>query len=181
MKQTGIVRKIDDLGRIVIPKEIRKTFRIREGDSFEILIDDDGVITLSKYQQMESIEENAKKYLEIIGSLITLPICITDTEKIIATTIDIQKEYIDKSISDEVRIIMGERMLWNTKANLPVKIISKDDGKQYTSQIIIPIISNTDLIGSIIIFSKQTGKVIGELEKNVAVMLSKLLAEKFED
>lgn len=180
MNQTGIVRKIDDLGRIVIPKEIRKTFRIREGDPFEIVVDNEGNITLCRYKPMNSIKDNAKKYVEAMTSLITLPICITDTESIIVTTPDIKGEYIEKNISEDLRLIIGDRTIWTTKTNLPIKITNKDDVKRYTSQIIIPIISNIDLIGSVIVFSKQTGKIVGDLEKEIATMFSKLLAEQLE-
>lgn len=180
MKQAGIVRKIDDLGRIVIPKEIRKTFRIREGDPFEIIVNNDGMITLYRYKPMKNIKDTAKRFINAMMNLITLPICITDTESIIETTPDIRQEYNQKDISDNLRHVISDRTIWSTKNNLPLKITNIDDEKQYVSQIIVPIISNIDLIGSVIIFSKQTGKVINDLEKNVAKVFSRLLAEEFE-
>ena len=98
MKSTGVVRRIDDLGRIVIPKEIRRSLRIREGDSLEIYSEGSEGITLRKYSQVESIESFINQYVEAIYSTAKKEIIVTDTEKVIAAAGSFRKDIIGKKI-----------------------------------------------------------------------------------
>ena len=99
MKSTGVVRRIDDLGRIVIPKEIRRSLRIREGDSLEIYSEGSEGITLRKYSQVESIESFINQYVEAIYSTTKKEIIVTDTEKVIAAAGSFRKDIILTNIS----------------------------------------------------------------------------------
>lgn len=180
MSQTGIVRKIDDLGRIVIPKEIRKTLRIREGDSFQIIVNGEDIITLTKYEPIRSIIIEAENLVELADSVMSYPICITDRENIIAASKIIKEGYLNKRISKGVRQKIEDRMSWSTKQNTAIDILESDSSRLYKSQLIIPIISNTDAIGCVIIFTKESGNIINELDKKMAEKISKILAKEFE-
>src|SRR5690554_683786 len=99
MKATGVVRRIDDLGRIVIPKEIRRSLRIREGDSLEIYTDGTNSITFKKYSPVESINNFIFQYVEALNVSSKKDIIITDTEKIVAVSGNVKKDLIGKKIS----------------------------------------------------------------------------------
>ena len=99
MKTTGVIRRIDDLGRIVIPKEIRKSMRIKNGDSLEIFVDVDSVI-LKKYSPIESVEDAAEKYASTFNQVIKHNVIITDRDKVIAASGPLKKKYLNNEISD---------------------------------------------------------------------------------
>ena len=101
MKVTGIVRRIDELGRIVIPKEIRKNLRIQDGESMEIVIVDDGNILLKRYMVMNKLEGLSQNFTDAIYGLVKKNVLITDIDKVIACSGKFKKEYLDKKISDE--------------------------------------------------------------------------------
>ena len=102
MKVTGIVRRIDELGRIVIPKEIRKNLRIQDGESMEIVIVDDGNILLKRYMVMNKLEGLSQNFTDAIYGLVKKNVLITDIDKVIACSGKFKKEYLDKKISDEL-------------------------------------------------------------------------------
>ena len=102
MKATGVVRRIDDLGRIVIPKEIRKTLRIREGDPLEIFTDKEGEIILKKYSPIGELSEFATQYTEALAKTTGHIACISDKDTIIAVSGAPKKEYLEKSVSTEL-------------------------------------------------------------------------------
>ena len=99
MKTTGIIRRIDDLGRIVIPKELRKSLRIKNGDSLEIFVDQEDII-LKKYSPIESIEEAAMKYVEGFNQVIKHNVIVTDKDKVIAVSGELKKKYLGKKITE---------------------------------------------------------------------------------
>ena len=109
MKATGIVRRIDDLGRVVIPKEIRRTLRIREGDPLEIFTDREGEVILKKYSPIGELANFAGQYAESIAQALGCLVCICDTDQVIAASGNGKKELQDKYISSPLRQIMEER------------------------------------------------------------------------
>ena len=109
MKSTGVVRKIDDLGRIVIPKEIRRSLRIREGDSLEIYSEGTEGITLRKYSQIENLENMANIYADSFYQVLKYNVIITDTDKIVAVGGNMKKKYINNGISEEIERMMERR------------------------------------------------------------------------
>ena len=113
MKATGVVRRIDDLGRIVIPKEIRRTLRIREGDPLEIFTDKEGEIILKKYSPIGELSEFASQYAETLAKTTGHIACISDKDTIIAVAGAPKKEYLEKSISNEVERIMEEKIKYH--------------------------------------------------------------------
>ena len=109
MKATGVVRRIDELGRIVIPKEIRKTLRIREGESLEIFLDNQENIVLKKYFAMNHFEEEAKAFVDTIYHLTRHSVMITDTDKVIAMAGVDKDILVNKPISDQLKEIIARR------------------------------------------------------------------------
>ncbi|MDX5474847.1 MAG: AbrB/MazE/SpoVT family DNA-binding domain-containing protein, partial [Bacillaceae bacterium] len=109
MKATGIVRRIDDLGRVVIPKEIRRTLRIREGDPLEIFVDRDGEVILKKYSPISELSDFAKEYAEALFDSLGQPVLICDRDTFIAVAGGSKKEYLNKSVSDVIERAMEDR------------------------------------------------------------------------
>ena len=109
MKATGIVRRIDDLGRVVVPKEIRRTLRIREGDPLEIFTDRQGEIILKKYSPIGELSAFAKEYADSLAATLGTTICITDHDQVVAAAGYGKKELQDKYISKKLEGIITER------------------------------------------------------------------------
>src|SRR5690606_20345643 len=106
MKATGIVRRIDDLGRVVIPKELRRTLRIREGDPLEIFVDREGEVILKKYSPINELSDFAKEYAEALFDSLASPVLISDRDTVIAVAGISKKDYMNKDISDLVENTM---------------------------------------------------------------------------
>ena len=148
MKSTGVVRRIDDLGRIVIPKEIRKTLRIRDGEYLQFFLESDNII-LQKYSPMIGLPEFYKDYVNSVYSEIGGNVIITDREKIVAISGDLKKRYIDKRISNFLDDIIQNRVISYSLDKTSIDLINeKLDNVSY---VIAPIISDGDAIGAVII------------------------------
>ena len=175
MKATGVVRRIDDLGRIVIPKEIRKNLRIREGESLEIYSGNQNEIILKKYSFIESIEEFAKKLCEAFYLNVKKDILITDSEKIIAVSGGFNNKLIGLQISNQLdRIIQKKEMVIFEKENIEIC-----NNLVLNSSIIIkPVLIYGDLIGSIIIMSND--KSI-DIDKTLINYLNNLIIKNYEE
>ncbi len=148
MKATGIVRRIDDLGRVVIPKEIRRTMRIREGDPLEIYTDRDGEVIFKKYSPIGELNAFATEYAETLQKTAGMPIFICDRDAVITVSGASKREYIDRKISKQLEELIESRALYvrdNGKETIPIT----DDGNHYISAA-MPIISEGDIIGCII-------------------------------
>ena len=148
MKATGIVRRIDDLGRVVIPKEIRRTMRIREGDPLEIYTDRDGEVIFKKYSPIGELHEFAAEYAETLQKTSGMPIFICDRDAIIAVSGASKREYIDRKISHSLEQIIDSRSLYQ-RDNGKETIALTDDGGHYVS-CAMPIIAEGDITGAII-------------------------------
>jgi AbrB family transcriptional regulator (stage V sporulation protein T) len=178
MKATGIVRRIDDLGRVVIPKEIRRTLRIREGDPLEIFVDRDGEVILKKYSPISELSDFSKEYADALYDSLGHPILICDRDTYIAVSGGSKKEYLNKSISDIVEKAMEERnTVLQTEAEGETQIVA-DLHEEIKSYTIGPIVANGDPIGAVIIFSKEQS--IGEVEHKAAETAAGFLARQME-
>lgn len=174
MKTTGIIRRIDDLGRIVIPKELRRTLRIKNGDSLEIFVDNEDII-LKKYSPMESIEEAATKYVDSFNQVIKHSVIVTDKDKVIAASGSLKKKYMGKKLTEFTEHSIERR---DSFVERQKKIFSFVDGvEDFGYYSFSSIISEGDTIGSVIIISVETP--ILESEEKLAVILSKLLSGNF--
>ena len=174
MKTTGIIRRIDDLGRFVIPKELRRTLRIKNGESLEIFVDGEDII-LKKYSPMESIEEAAGKYVDSFNQVIKHSVIVTDKDRVIAASGTLKKRYLGKTITEFTERGIERRDAFVERQK---KIFSFVDGIEdlgYYS--FSSIINDGDAIGSVIIISLE--KPIVESEEKMAVILAKLLSGNF--
>lgn len=174
MKTTGIIRRIDDLGRIVIPKEIRKTMRIKNGESLEIYLDDDSII-LKKYSPIESLETIASKYVETFNKVLKHTVIVTDKDKVIAVAGNLKKKYEGKEISDFVDRGIERRETFAERQKKEFEIIKGVEEFGYYS--FSSIVSNSDTLGSVIIVSTEIP--ILDSEEKMASILANLLGNSF--
>ena len=148
MKATGIVRRIDDLGRVVIPKEIRRTMRIREGDPLEIYTDREGEVIFKKYSPIGELTTFASQYAETLYKTCNLEVIICDRDAVIAVAGVSKKEYMDKALSHELEEIMQGRSVY--KFDGGQKIYPTLDDSSTHMSCAMPIISEGDVIGCVV-------------------------------
>ena len=177
MKATGVVRRIDELGRIVIPKEIRKTMHIREGENIEIFIDGDQNIILKKYSAMKRLDDFAQRFTDAIYTFLKYNVMITDTDSIIAISGPLKKELSEQSLGiDMLNAIKKRESIFEKNG----KKISITDKHSYEgSYIVHSIVSNGDVVGLFILLS--TDDKVGETEEKVVHIASQFLAKYLEE
>lgn len=183
MKATGIVRRIDELGRVVIPKEIRRTLRIREGDPLEIFTDRTGEIILKKYSPIVALSDFSREYTESLYRSLGHVACICDKDTIISVSGASKKEFLDKPISAQMEQLIDKRQK---------VVISRDTGKfipltddteenePYHSQAIAPILCEGDVIGAVILLSKDPQYKMGEMELKVSETAANFVGKQME-
>ena len=182
MKATGVVRRIDDLGRIVIPKEIRRTLRIKEGDPLEIFTDREGQVILKKYSPIGELSEFATEYAETLAKTTGHIACITDKDTVIAVSGGSKKEYLEQGISKDIEKIMDDKEIYESRENnnTSIPITKNGDSKRNNSQVVYPIISDGDAIGTVILLSKDDKTRMNEVEKKVVQSAATFLGAQME-
>ena len=183
MKATGVVRRIDDLGRIVIPKEIRKTLRIKEGDPLEIFTDREGEVILKKYSPIGELSEFATEYAETLAKTTGHIACITDKDTVIAVSGTSKKEFLEQGISRDLERVMDDKEAYISKENNDVSIPvvqNEQTSRRNNSQVVYPIISDGDSIGSVILISKDTNTKMTDVEKKVVQSAASFLGSQME-
>ena len=183
MKATGVVRRIDDLGRVVIPKEIRKVHRIKEGDPLEIFTDKEGEIILMKYSPIGELTEFASTYADTISKTTGHIACITDKDTVIAVSGGAKKDFLEKGLSKELEEVLENKEIFKSKENNEISIpITKNEGREriYNSQVIYPIITDGDVVGSVILLAKEPNKKMGDVEDKVAQSAAGFLGNHLE-
>ncbi|ARU60990.1 stage V sporulation protein T [Tumebacillus avium] len=179
MKATGIVRRIDDLGRVVIPKEIRRTLRIREGDPLEIFVDRDGEVILKKYSPIGELGDFAKEYAESLAETLGHICLITDRDVIIAVSGSSKKDFMEKPIGADVEKAMDDRK--TITGFTPGEYgITRDKTETFSAQVTAPIIAGGDPIGTVILLSREENVKMGELETKLAETAAGFLAKQME-
>ena len=180
MKATGIVRRIDDLGRVVIPKEIRRTLRIREGDPLEIFTASDGEVIFKKYSPMGEISEFSGQYSEVLSRTSGMGILITDRDHVISVSGLAKKDYLEKRISKELEDLMENRINYIKSANeiSPLLPIENSDTE---ACIAFPIIGAGDISGAVIFISDSTKKIPTETEIKLAQVAAAFLGKQMEE
>jgi AbrB family transcriptional regulator (stage V sporulation protein T) len=163
MKATGIVRRIDDLGRVVVPKEIRRTLRIREGDPLEIFTNNSGEVILKKYSPIHDLSEYASEYAETVSKILGGTIIVSDTDQVIVASGTNRKDYSNKKVDPELD-----------------KIIQSKNQYSNDSKIVVPIVSHGDPIGSITILPKDNQR-LGDVELKIAEVGASFLAKQMEN
>ena len=181
MKATGIVRRIDDLGRVVIPKEIRRTLRIKEGTPLEIFTDREGEIILKKYSPIGELSLFAKEYAESLSHSTGMLSCITDHDQVVAAAGPGSKEFIGKLISSQLEAVINDReaKCLSAKDRGKVPVVDEQPAPS-TSQVIQPIIAAGDAIGSVILMGKTDKDIPGASEKLLAQTAAGFLGRQME-
>ena len=176
MKATGVVRRIDELGRIVIPKEIRKTLCIREGESLEIYLDNQENIVLKKYFAMNHFEEEAQAFADTISHLTRHSVMITDTDKVIAMA-GVDKELlVSKPISEQLKDIISRRDKMLEKSKKKIQLVK--DQEMEACFAYATIIANGDAAGLVFTYGNEH---IDELDRNIVELTAQVLSKQLEN
>ena len=178
MRATGIVRRIDSLGRIVIPKEIRRTMQIREGDSLEIYVDPAGDIILKKYSTIDELGQNAENYVNQLYKITGDTVIIADREKVVAVSKNISKiDVVGKRVSVEFDRLMQKRTMYMASKEsvlYPIQNVS------FKGLVCAPIIAYGDLIGSIILVDEK-GTLPTEIQINLVQFVANMFGEQVSE
>lgn len=180
MKATGIVRRIDDLGRVVIPKEIRRTLRIREGDPLEIFTDREGEIILKKYSPIGEFGMPVKLYAESLSQTMGCTVCITDTDQVIAVSGEGKKDLEERFVRKEFLQVLGDREVLTACQGDDRYVKVTEEMNEYEDEVISPIISAGDIIGAVVLLNKDKKKHFDEVEQRVAVSAADFLGRQME-
>lgn len=179
MKATGIVRRIDDLGRVVIPKEIRRTLRIREGDPLEIFVDREGEVILKKYSPISELGDFAKEYAESLYESLNHVAIITDRDTVIAVAGASKKDYMEKAVGSVIETAMEGRKT-TIESTTGEHDLMKEVTDTYSSFVVAPIIAGGDPIGAVVLLNKEEDKKMGETEVKLAETAAAFLAKQME-
>lgn len=181
MKATGIVRRIDDLGRVVVPKEIRRTLRIREGDPLEIFTNREGGIILKKYSPIGELGELASEYVEAVAQVAKCTVCVADRDMIVAVAGPSKKDFYGCNIHSDLIQLMEKR--GHRKAvrgeNNYCRITHEGDTEIH-SEAISTIVSEGDAIGAVILLSREKDRTFSDLEEKMALCGANFLGKQME-
>ena len=181
MKATGIVRRIDELGRVVIPKEIRSTLRLKSGDPLEIFTDRDELM-LKKYSPIASLEKFSEGTAKSLSELSGLVAVICDTDEVLHASGKNRRDFDGKSLSSDMDKIMQERKSYiaNLSEGGDIIPICDNQENQVTAQIIVPIVCNGDCLGAVALISSEHGARIEQASCKLAQLSANILAGQFE-
>lgn len=177
MKATGIVRRIDDLGRVVIPKEIRKTLRLRDGDALEIFTDSDGEVIFKKYSPIGELSLFAAQYADAINANAAMPVIISDNDRVVASSGVAKREVHEKHISPKVEELMEQRRAFNSSSSS--EEVMPIEGLERKASIVCPIIAAGDAVGSVIVL--DDGRKPSETEIKLTSVAASFLGKQMED
>ena len=180
MKATGIVRRIDDLGRVVIPKEIRRTMRIREGDPLEIFTERDGEVIFKKYSPIGELGEFAAGYAETLAKTSGIAVVITDKDSVIAVSGAPKKELVEKRISEDVEKMLEKKIVFAIESGDKGGVPVVDGSEKYFAGVVAPIVSEGDTIGSVMMVSDKVNMPVGEVEKKLCQSAAGFLGKHME-
>ena len=179
MKATGIVRRIDDLGRIVIPKEIRRTFHIKEGDSLEIYTDKDGEVIFKKYSPMGELSEFAAQICDSLHKTTGLTAAVCDRDSVIAASGSARKELMDKRISPQLEQIMENRGAYLAEGKAELAVCGEDS--ELCAAAAAPILSAGDIMGCVVFAVPRGNGAFGETENKLAQTAAAFLGRQVEE
>jgi AbrB family transcriptional regulator (stage V sporulation protein T) len=179
VKATGIVRRIDDLGRVVIPKEIRRTMRIREGDPLEIYTDKDGEVIFKKYSPMGELSAFATQLCEALGKTTGEKICVCDRDTVIAINGLPHRDLLEKRIGEDLEKIMESRQVYQHKPG-GAKIPISDDQEKYHAGVAAPIIAEGDVSGAVIFLLSDGSTQYTDTESKLALTVAGFLGTQME-
>ncbi len=179
MKATGIVRRVDDLGRIVIPKEIRRTLRIREGDPLEIYTEKDGGVIFRKYSPMSDLQDFATQLCDSIGASTGRIAAVSDRDVIIALSGAPKRDLIDKPNSPELDKLMEQRIHYRYKPGDP-PVRPTDSSEKYRLGVASPILSQGDLMGCVMLLMGDDSAPVTEVDQKLAQTVAGFLGKQME-
>lgn len=181
MKATGVVRRIDDLGRIVIPKEIRRTLRLREGTPLEIFTDREGEIILKKYSPMAELGAFASQCAEALAQGSGHMICVTDRDQVLAVAGGLKKDCLQKPLSRQLEQFLDSREVRSAVRGGKDFVEPTEGGlEEAEAETIAPILCQGDVIGTVILLAKEAKTPMGEMEQRLAVTAAGFLGRQME-
>lgn len=179
MKATGIVRRIDDLGRVVIPKEIRRTMRIREGDPLEIYTDSDGEVIFKKYSPIGELSHFSSQYAEVLSKTSGYPVLIADRDRIVSSYGVSRKDVLERRITEELETVLEQRKPYMLTGN--TQAIMAADGLDKAVVIAVPIIAAGDIAGAVVLLTNETASTPGDSELKQTQAAASFLAKQMEE
>ncbi len=180
MKATGIVRRIDDLGRVVIPKEIRRTMRIREGDPLEIFTGPNEEVVFKKYSPVGEMSQFATQYADVMARACDLPVLICDRDHVIAVAGESKKEYLEKRLSARLEQAMEERQMVLAK-NSGRTLFATEGKEERPVGVMAPILAAGDITGCVCILCNERGQFPGESDVKLAQVAAAFLGRQMEE
>lgn len=183
MKATGIVRRIDDLGRVVIPKEMRRTLRIKEGDPLEIFVSEDGGVILHKYSAMTDLTDIASQFAESLSKASGHPTLISDRDTVVAVNGVHKKDFIGHRIPAPLLQQIEERatIIISDKKEIQAMFFEGADASSVCSMMVTPVIAHGDIMGSVILFTTDNKTMLGETEKKLSQAAASVLGRQLEE
>lgn len=178
MKATGIVRRIDDLGRVVIPKEIRRTMRIREGDPLEIFTDKDGEVIFKKYSPIGELADFASQICDSLHKSTDSIAAVCDRDSVIAIAGGAKRELMDRQISAELEKIMEKRSPFRQERACTISVTDSDD--RYCVSVAAPVIAEGDLMGCVLFIAQRNAAPASELEYKLAQTVASFIGKQME-
>ena len=181
MKATGIVRRIDDLGRVVVPKEIRRTLRIREGDPLEIFTDREGEIILKKYSLIGELSQYAGLCAEALAQTTGQLVCITDRDHVVAAVGAGKRDFEGKPISKQLEGFMeGRGSMVATAADEDFVQITLDDSREHGNEVVSTILCEGDAVGAVVLYGRDEKNKFGDTEQKLAMTAATFLGRQME-
>ncbi|MEF9984422.1 MAG: stage V sporulation T C-terminal domain-containing protein [Oscillospiraceae bacterium] len=182
MKATGIVRRIDDLGRVVIPKEIRRTMRIREGDPLEIYTDSEGEVIFKKYSPIGELGNFALQYAEVLNKTSGYPVVVCDRDHVITVAGVPKKELLERRVSPNLEELMETRKIYECKSATEIKKFQPVEGIDKYAIVAAPIIASGDVYGSIMLLSDdELSSISSEIENKLIQTAANFLGKQMEE
>ncbi len=179
MKATGIVRRIDDLGRVVIPKEIRRTMRIREGDPLEIYTDADGEVIFKKYSPVGELATFSSQYAEVLSKSCGNPIVVCDRDHVIAAAGISKKEVLERRITPQLEELMETRKTYSASAS-DVRKLMAIEGYERSVSIAVPIIAAGDICGAIMMLTPENNSLPTESDVKLLTVAGNFLGRQLD-
>lgn len=180
MKATGIVRRIDDLGRVVVPKEIRRTLHIREGDPMEIFTESDGAVILKKYSPIGELSSFAQAFCDSCARVTGFDVCVTDMDGVVAAAGPDKKKLMSCRVSRELERVLAERKSILASVKDAEFITALDGVEDYSSQAISPVMCAGDVLGAVVMQSKDSSYHYNLAEQQVVSMAADFIGRQME-
>ena len=180
MKATGIVRRIDDLGRVVIPKEIRRTMRIREGDPLEIFTEKDGEVVFKKYSPVGELSPFAVQYADVLSRACGMTILICDRDRVVAAAGSNRKDFLERRISSSLEETMDRRQTHVAQAGGQNRLQPVEAIERYAA-VAVPILASGDITGAVCMIQPETGAIPSEGDIKLAQVAAAFLGKQMEE